>query len=359
MSQDNMFENSEWEPSGNYGSNFNNFDSSAVEEAKRTFSRFSLALFIFILVANVTVLGISLIMLLSMGTLEYEAFLDNNPIIEMLLSTLPMYLLAFPIFYLIVRKLPSRAREKKKLPALELFYLFLVAEAFMTVGNLLGQTISNSIGSIFGFKVSNGTAELVLKTPIWLIFLLVVIVAPIIEEFIFRKLMIDKLSRFGDKVAIVTSAVAFALFHGNFYQFFYAAFLGLLLGYLYCKSGKMRYTVAFHMIINLLGSVVIIPLIKYEEILLTGTLPETGSALREFVIAAIAVGSYTVIQYAMIIAGLIIFFRALKYRLINLNPTAEIKIPEGRTASTVLGNVGTVLFLVLSVIILAVRLFLG
>ncbi len=358
MSQDNIFESSDWEPSGNYG-NYNNFDSSAVTEAKRTFSRFSLALFIFILVANVIALGIHLIMLLSMGTLEYKAFLDNNPIIEMLLSTLPMYLIAFPIFYLIVRKMPSRTRVKSKIPALELFYLFLVAEAFMTVGNLLGQTISASIGSIFGFNVRNDTAELVLKTPIWLIFILVVIVAPIIEEFIFRKLMIDKLSRYGDTVAIIVSAIAFGLFHGNFYQFFYAAFLGLLLGYVYCKSGNFKYSVVFHMIINFLGSVVVIPLIKYEEILASTTLPESGAALREFAIAAVMLGSYTIIQYAMVIAGIVIFVNAIKQRKINLNRNCEIRIPEGRVANSVLGNVGSILFIVISLLSFAVNIFLG
>ena len=116
MSQDNLFDGFDWQPSGNYGK----FDDGNVIEAKRTFSRFSLALFTFVIVANISAFLASLIMLLAMGAEKYALFLDSNPIIEMLLSTLPMYLFALPALYLIVKDMPGRKREKRKLPALEL-----------------------------------------------------------------------------------------------------------------------------------------------------------------------------------------------------------------------------------------------
>ncbi len=354
MSQENMFENPEWQPSGNYGK----FDEVTVKEAKSSFSRFGLSLFLYLLIANVTVFAITAVMALIMGE-GASAFLESNPAIQMIISTVPMYLVSFPILYLIVRGMPSRKREKKKLPALELFYTFLVAQAFMMVGNLIGQSLNLSIGNIFGFEVNNSTAVLITETPIWLIFILVVIVAPIIEEFIFRKLMIDKLSRYGDTVAIIVSAVAFGLFHGNFFQFFYAAFLGLLLGYVYCKSGKIKYTIVYHMIINFLGSVAVIPLLKYEELLMSGTTPETAAGLREFAIAGMIMGSYAVIQYAMVISGVVIFFNAIKYRMININRNAEIRIPRGRTAGAVLLNVGSIFFIVFSLLTFVASIFLG
>jgi len=270
-----------------------------------------------------------------------------------------MYVVAFPIFYIIIRRLPSHKRQKKSLSGLELFYTFMVAEAFMMIGNLIGQSLNASISSILGIEVNNATADLIMETPVWLIFILVVIIAPIVEELIFRKLMIDKLSRFGDSFAIIISAVAFGLFHGNFYQFFYAAFLGLLLGYVYCRSGKVKYTVIFHMIINFLGSVAVLPIIKYEELLLSEVMPETGAALREFFIAIMAMGSYAVVQYAMVISGIFIFINAIRYRKIELDRNPEIRIPEGRSASAALGNVGSILFLVFSLIAFVGSIFLG
>jgi len=355
MRDDNIFDGPSWQPSENYGK----FEDSAVKEAKRSFSRFGLALFLYLIIANAVVLGISVALILVMGAEKASEFLSNNAILDMLISTLPMYLISFPVLFLLVRRLPSRKREKKKLSALELFYTFLVAEAFMTVGNLLGQSLSASLGGIFGIDVSNGTADLIMKAPVWLVFILVVIVAPIIEEFIFRKLMIDKLSRYGDLVAIITSSVAFGLFHGNFYQFFYAAFLGLLLGYLYAKSGNIKYTVAFHMIINFLGSVAVLPLLKYEELLLSGAVPETGAALREMFLAVMAFGSYSVLQYAMVIPGIVVFYNALKHRRISINPAREVRIPEGRAFGTALGNTGAILFVVFSLLTFCASIFLG
>ncbi|MBQ7333836.1 MAG: CPBP family intramembrane metalloprotease [Clostridia bacterium] len=354
MSQENMFENPEWQPSGNYGK----FDEVTVKEARGAFSRFCLSLFLYLLIANAIVFAITAVMALVMGD-SANAFLESNPVIQMIISTVPMYLVSFPVLYLIVRGMPSHKREKKKLSALELFYTFLVAEAFMMAGNLIGQSLNASISNIFGIEINNTTADLITEAPIWLVFILVVILAPIVEELIFRKLMIDKLSRYGDTVAIIVSAVAFGLFHGNFYQFFYAAFLGLLLGYVYCKSGKVKYTIIYHMIINFLGSVAVIPLLKYEELLMSGAIPETGAALGEFFTAVMAMGSYAVIQYAMVIAGVVVFFNAIKYRMINVNRNAEIRIPRGRTAGAVLLNVGSMLFLAFSLLTFVASIFLG
>ena len=358
MSSENMFEDQNWQHSGNYG----NFDDLVTKEAKKIFSRFSLALFLYLAISYAVIFAIDIILSLVLGvTIGPEAAEEIlfNPVYQIIISTLPMYVVSFPFLCLFVKGMPSRKRLKRKLPLLELFYTFLVAEAFMMVGNLIGQSLNSSISSIFGIEIENSTADLITSAPIWLIFILVVICAPIVEELIFRKLMIDKLSRYGDLVAIITSAVAFGFFHGNFYQFFYASFLGLLLGYLYCKSGNIKYTIIFHMLINFLGSVAVMPLMEYEEILLTGSVPETGAALREFIIAIMAMTSYAVIQYTMVISGIVVFINAIKYRRISIKPNQEITIPRGKTPSAVLGNVGTILFLVLSAIIFAVNMFLG
>ena len=355
MSQDNIFENREWQPSGNDGK----FDDLIVRDAKRSFSRFFLAIFVFLLVANVAVLITTNVMTLVMGLEEYQAFVESSPFFELLLSSVSLYLIALPVLYLIVKPIKTRKREKRKLPLLELFHAFLVAEAFMIVGNLLGQSVTTSISSFFGIEINDLTSDIILKAPIWLIFVLVVVVGPLVEEFIFRKLMIDKLSRFGDSSAIIVSAIAFGLFHGNFYQFFYATLLGLLLGYVYAKSGKLIYTAVLHGIINFIGSIVTIPLLKYQEILLSGAMPETGAELRESFIATMAIGSYSVLEYAAVISGIVIFINAIRYRTINVNRTAELKIPEGKTAGSVIFNTGAILYIVFSLFTFALSILLG
>ena len=60
----------------------------------------------------------------------------------------------------------------------------------------------------------------------------------------------------GEGYAIIIPSAFFALFHGNFYQFFYAAGLGALLAYIYCVYGKLRYTIIFHAVVNFMGAII-------------------------------------------------------------------------------------------------------
>ena len=51
------------------------------------------------------------------------------------------------------------------------------------------------------------------------------------------------------------SALLFALYHANLEQFFYAFLLGLLLAYVYYRTGLLRVSVALHMVLNFFGAV--------------------------------------------------------------------------------------------------------
>ena len=326
-------------------------------DARRIFSRFNLGLFAFTAVSYVSIFIIEIALMILLG----EKFNDllGNVYFTTLLSIAPLYVFGLPMLVAIVSGMPKKKLEKSKIPFSEFIVIFLIAQFLMSIGNVIGNALNFIFSRILNKEITNSTSELIDEMPIWLMTLLVVIIVPLAEDFIFRKLMIDKLSRYGDTVAIITSAVAFGLFHGNFYQFFYATFLGLLLGYVYCKSGKVKYTIVYHMIINFIGSVAVIPLLKYEEVLMTETIPETGAALREYFIAIMAMGSYAIVQYSMVIAGVFVFVNALKYRKITVDRNPEIKLPVGRSAGVALGNVGSILFLIFSLITFAMSIFLG
>ena len=94
---------------------------------------------------------------------------------------------------------------------------------------------------------------------IYLIFgvITVGIVVPILEELIFRRLVINATCKYGYGAAIMISAFTFGIYHGNFIQFFYAFGLGIMFAYIYCKTGKLRYTVLLHMGYNLYAALVI------------------------------------------------------------------------------------------------------
>lgn len=189
------------------------------------------------------------------------------------LSTAPMYAFAMPISLLLFRigRSDPPPTRRMSLPA----WLGVLAICFtlMYAGNFIG-IIVNAIISIFtGEPAVNELAELTLNTPLWANLLFCGILAPIFEEIFYRKLVIDRLRRYGDLTAILMSGLLFGLIHGNFSQFFYASFIGVVFGYIYLRTGKLRYTIGLHVAVNLVGGVYATEMTKMLTPILESTDP--------------------------------------------------------------------------------------
>jgi membrane protease YdiL (CAAX protease family) len=80
------------------------------------------------------------------------------------------------------------------------------------------------------------------------------IIAPLFEELIFRKIFIDNLSKlYSVKNAIIFSSICFSLYHlPNFSNLIPTFLLGLVAGYLYIKSKKIIIPMIFHFLCNLI-----------------------------------------------------------------------------------------------------------
>lgn len=80
-----------------------------------------------------------------------------------------------------------------------------------------------------------------------------VIFAPIIEEVIFRKLLLKLLSFLGQWAAVIISAILFGLGHFTSIHQIYAFVLGVILAIVARKYGTIKYGIAIHIIVNLVG----------------------------------------------------------------------------------------------------------
>jgi hypothetical protein len=74
----------------------------------------------------------------------------------------------------------------------------------------------------------------------------VALVPAVCEEFLFRGAVAANLLPFGRGVAVVGSSVLFALMHQNPYQMFYTLLVGLVIGYLYVKTGSILMCTVLH-----------------------------------------------------------------------------------------------------------------
>jgi membrane protease YdiL (CAAX protease family) len=202
--------------------------------------------------------------------------------------------------------------------------------------------------------------EMVADTPLYIIILVAVIIGPIVEELIFRKILMDKLGAYGDRVAILVSAIAFGVFHGNLSQMFYATAIGATLAYVYSKTGKLRYPIIIHMVINFLGSVVGIILtdsmVKLEELMLKVGEDESLMLenMDEYLRLISIAGPLSMISLALPILGIIFFFK--KKNQFFVSDRCEVFIPKNKRSSVIMLNVGAILFLVLCAITIGLNI---
>ena len=87
--------------------------------------------------------------------------------------------------------------------------------------------------------------------PFWSTFLLAAIFAPIFEEWLCRGMVLrGLLTKMKPGWAIVVSALFFALIHMNPWQALNAFIIGVIMGYIYYKTGSLWLTMLIHFVNN-------------------------------------------------------------------------------------------------------------
>jgi len=175
---------------------------------------------------------------------------------------IPTYCIAFPVLCLLVCKMPKVQIEKKKMGFWKIVLTVIIGSGICGVGMVIGTVVGELITLPFGVSASDNNSLgnlMMMSDPFWRI-LTVGILAPIFEELIFRKLLIDRVIKYGEFCAIMMSGIMFGLFHGNFAQFFFATGLGMLFAFVYARTGKIWYTILLHMVVNMTTSVITTPL---------------------------------------------------------------------------------------------------
>lgn len=273
-------------------------------------------------------------------------------------SGVPLYLIAMPIAVMLMGK--STVIETRKFdmkPGL-FFKLLLMCLPMMWAGSVFGSMLSMVLSN---GDATDRVADLAMQTNIWNVVFLV-IVGPIFEEWLFRKQLIDHTRKYGEKTAILLSGLAFGLFHMNLFQFFYAFLLGLMFGYVYTRTSKLRYSTAMHMIINFNGGVLapwVLTRVDLDQLEKVSEAAENGNAAAMEQWASQNVEGlaimlvYFVLYGAVILAGFVLFIRNFKKFEFY---TAPEELPRGTRAKTVCGNVGMIMFIMVTCMLTAVNL---
>lgn len=291
----------------------------------------------------------------SMLVLAFAPSLLDNPNLSLLVSMLPTYAIAFPLTSLLIHQIPGVQMKKHNMKPTQLLGAFAISYALMYLSNLAGQFFTNIIGIIKGSPVDDAIADLVSELNPLTAFFVMVLLAPALEEWIFRKLLVDRTIRYGEGTAIFLSGLMFGLFHGNLNQFVYTFLVGAFWAFIYVKTGRLRYTIYLHMALNFMGSVGSLFFLDAISTLEGGSSAMNGfHFLLGMLIPLAIVIPYLIVVFGLVISGIVLLVTNWKrFRLIP----AEFFIPKEKLFSVIFLNAGMILYVLFWIIQIVLQLF--
>lgn len=262
--------------------------------------------------------------------------------VSWVLSLIPLYTVGLGLLWLILRQVPTSphnadyainataSAEKPRFHVGHWLILLVIAFGCMTAGGLASNVIMAILSAALSYDYANALNTLVSTSPLWMTFVGACILGPLGEELLFRKLLIDRTRRYGDLPSILLSGILFGLFHSNLFQLFYATAIGMVLAYVYTRTGKYWWCVAMHAAMNLVGTVVTPALMSVLPADLISFENRFQPLIYLFLVAW---------QYGMLIAGIVLFSIQLSRRKLSRGPDP---LRHRQAASIMLGNPGMV-----------------
>lgn len=326
-----------------------------LQQTKKHFSKLGIAYFL----GSLLIIAVQYITGLVCNAID-PSLAYSNYNLYFVIVMLSMYLISMPIMGLLISKMQKGdVIPKRRMTFGQWIIAFLIAYAGTYTANIVGNIITQLIGAIKGEPVTNALGALLTDLNPLVAFFITVICAPVAEELLFRKLLIERTVRYGEGVSVVISGLLFGLFHGNLNQFAYAFVLGCLFGYIFVKTGNILYTIAIHMVINFFGSIVSMLLLKKTgllEFLEAYTAPDADvmNLTMKYLPGISIFMIYALFILGLTIAGIVLF--AVNARRFTLIPT-ELTVPNGWRFKTYILNAGMILFSLLWIVQIILQLF--
>lgn len=233
------------------------------------------------------------------------------------LVVLAVDLIGFPFVWLLMSGIPKTKIEQHKLSFPEWFGFLCMTEGLMIAGSLIGNPIHTALTQPFSGDSITNASNLMENSNVILRTLVVGIGAPVFEELIFRKVLIDRTVKYGEYISIVMSGVMFGLLHGNFSQFFFATFVGMLFAYVYIRTGRIRYTIFLHMAVNLSSALVLQTLLQKLLKATQDNMNDSTTSAETAIYALIALAWIGGV-FAIAIIGIVKLIKSLKRKRLKL-----------------------------------------
>ena len=152
------------------------------------------------------------------------------------------WILSFPIIYYFVKtyKKYEYFKTNEKLNSKDFSVYFALA---FWIGNFFSFLI------VLMSSHKGRTPVVAIYEPLYTDIIMTVFVAPVLEEIVFRGVIMNNLKKYGIKTAIIINSIFFALSHYNTDMIIPAFFTGIIFSYVAYKY-SIKYSILIHFFIN-------------------------------------------------------------------------------------------------------------
>lgn len=218
---------------------------------------------------------------------------------------------------------------------------------------MAARLISMWIGSLFkrgtGIGDSFHATEDMFTAPDMptavLMFIQLAVLAPIFEELWFRGLVLESLRPYGNGFAIFVSAILFGLTHSNFEQFFYAAALGVFLGYIAVSTRSIVTTTIMHAMFNSISGIML--LLSADRSVGDYLLAEDMSTVEMTPSIALYIGWLVFVLLLMVVGIIMMIYKLVKIKKYRV-PKVQTEISASRRWGIFFSRVSVIVMLILA-----------
>ncbi len=261
--------------------------------------------------------------------------MDANTVtaVQMIVRSLPFIVFGYPIIKAALKNEKDKGKiilKSEKINAFGLLKLGIVCIAAVYISgylSILAGWMLSFINAAPGVSVPSPFVP----APMFITFILYVILLPLIEELVFRDVILKCMGRFGVEAAVFSTAFLYAMYSGTLDKLLPAFVTGIVFAYIAITTGSVKNSVILHSAINL-TSYILIPQL----------------AVRLGKIGAVALAVFIIL---IVVAGILLFFFDFKKKLFVKRNDREM-IETGNAMECFWSNAGIILYVIYSLLVI-------
>lgn len=176
---------------------------------------------------------------------KFVVMLELNFSYRLIFIQVFVLLIFIVLYFIISKKSIEDTINIKKISLKNIILIFLVSIFMQPIIMFINLMTSFFTDNVVGMQIASSS-----RYPLWQLILATAVFPPILEETIFRGILLKKYEKYSFWYGIILTSLFFSIMHLNLNQFFYTFFMGVVISILVKMTGSIFAGMMCHSIVN-------------------------------------------------------------------------------------------------------------